>query len=275
MSNQRSGSTLIENILSKSPQIVSIGESFLLGGYIHKTGPGSSCNWTCSCGDSLDDCTFWNSVYQRLNISNAREIKNTKIVYPKGKDIDYQKEQNEDVRSLMNLIYKAFFDITDCDVLVDSSKEAFYGVSLYQNSPYTFKFIYLKRDLRAVTLSKHKWRKKYNKKNIGLIKLILANYRHRLQCKLMLRKVDKEDVFNLSYEEFFKDPQLVLNQMSDFFGFKTFDMPEFMELSNDHTIAGTPNRFKKRRIQYDDQWENDSKKRPFFNALGFMLNKLG
>lgn len=274
MSNQRSGSTLIENILSKSPQIVSVGESYLLGGHIQKIGPGSAWDWNCSCGSSLEECDFWKKVYRKLNISNPKEITNTKIIYPKGKDTDYQKKMNEGALSMMNQVYMAAFEITNCSVLIDSSKEAFYGTSLYKNSPYNFKFIYLKRDLRAVSISRHKWRKKYNKNDIGLLKLLLANYLHRINCRFMLRNVKKKDVFNLNYEDFFQNPQQTLNEMSNFFGFDSYGIPEFMELNNDHTIAGTLNRFKKTKIKYDDGWHSIAKKNPLFNALGYILNKI-
>lgn len=275
MSNERSGSTLIENILTKSSQIVSVGETYLLGGYIHKVGPGFSWDWNCSCGKSLMECEFWNKIYGLLNISDPLEIENTKIIYPKRKNKDEQKSKNDEVASLMNRIYGAVFETTNCDIVVDSSKKAFHGASLYQDSPYNFKFIYLKRDLRAVTFSKQKWRKKYGAKDISLLKLLIANYVHRLWCWFVLRKIDKKDVFYLKYEDFFERPQQTLDDMSKFFGFHPYKMPEFMELMDDHTIAGTPNRFEKRKIQYDAKWLSNAKKRPFINALGLILNKIG
>lgn len=275
MSNERSGSTLIENILSKSPQIVSVGETYLLGGYIHKVGPGFTWDWNCSCGTSLAECDFWNKIYRNLNISDPQEITNTKIIYPRGKDKNHIIKTNEKVITLMNDIYTAVFETTDCTVLVDSSKKPFHGTSLYQNSNFNFKFIYLKRDLRAVTLSKQKWRKKYGQKDISNLKLLLANYLHRLRCRSVLRKIRKEDVFHMNYEDFFDNPQNTLNEMSKFFGFKAFEMPEFMALNNDHTIAGTPNRFEKRKIKYDAGWLTSVKKRPFINSLGYILNKIG
>lgn len=278
MSNQRSGSTLIENILSKSSQIVSVGEAYLLGGHIHKIGPGSAWDWNCSCGESLLECDFWNKIYRNLNISNPQEITNTKIINPKrteGKNIDKQKSNNSKAVSLMNKIYTAVFETTECDLLVDSSKEAFHGTSLYQNSPFNFKFIYLRRDLRAVSISKQKWWKRYGREHISLVRFLLSNYRHRLKCWLMLRKVNKKDVFYLNYEDFFKNPQQTLEVMSSFFGFDAYEMPEFMELNNDHTIAGTLNRFKKTKIEYDNRWRSIANKRPLFNVLGYMLNKIG
>ncbi|MFD2587067.1 sulfotransferase [Croceitalea marina] len=275
MSNERSGSTLIENILSKSSQIVSVGETYLLSGYIHKIGPGSTWDWNCSCGDSLLECDFWNKVYRKLNILNPLDITNTKIVYPKWKNKDKQKSDNFRAVSLMNQIYNAVFETTNCNILVDSSKKPFHGKSLYKNSPFNFKFIYLKRDLRAVSISKQKWWKRYGREHISLLSFLKSNYKHRLKCWLMLKKVRKEDIFYLKYEDFFVSPQKALDDMSNFFGFDAFEMPKFMELNNDHTIAGTLNRFKKREIKYDNRWHDISKKRPLFNFLGYMLNKIG
>lgn len=275
MSNQRSGSTLIENVLSKSSQIVSVGEAALLSGHIHKTGPGSNWDWNCSCGESLLKCDFWNKIYKKLDISGPQEITNTTISYPKGKDKEKHQSNNDKVIALMNQIYKAVFETTDCKVLVDSSKEAFHGTSLYQNSPFNFKFIYLRRDLRAVSISKQKWWKRYGGEGKSLIRFLLSNYLHRQRYSSILRSVMKEDVYYLKYEEFFENPQKILDEMSNFFGFDAYEMPEYMELNNDHTIAGTPNRFKKTKIQYDDRWHSTAKKRPLFNALGYILNKIG
>ena len=154
MSNQRSGSTLIENVLSKSPQIVSVGEARHLGGHIHKNGPGGAWDWNCSCGNSLLECEFWKKVYRNMSISNPLEIPITKILYPKGHEKNQIKADNRKVVTLMNQVYQAVLKTANCAVLVDSSKIAFHGASLYQNSPFNFKFIYLRRDLRAVSISK-------------------------------------------------------------------------------------------------------------------------
>ena len=62
MSDVRSGSTLLENILSKSGESVSVGEMALLKNHIHRTGPGAKWNWNCSCGEPISACSFWSRV---------------------------------------------------------------------------------------------------------------------------------------------------------------------------------------------------------------------
>src|SRR5881397_149559 len=62
ISDRRSGSTLLENILSKSSEVTSVGELAMLKGHILKQGPGERWNWNCSCGNSVMECVFWRSV---------------------------------------------------------------------------------------------------------------------------------------------------------------------------------------------------------------------
>ena len=66
ISDRRSGSTLLENILSKSIEIVSIGELAMLKGHIEKNGPGDLWNWNCSCGKTIMQCEFWSKVLQYI-----------------------------------------------------------------------------------------------------------------------------------------------------------------------------------------------------------------
>ena len=40
ISDRRSGSTLLENMLSKSEEIISVGELAMIRGHIYKEGPG-------------------------------------------------------------------------------------------------------------------------------------------------------------------------------------------------------------------------------------------
>jgi hypothetical protein len=62
ISDRRSGSTLLENILSKSAETVSIGELAMLKGHIAKDGPGELWDWNCSCGKPIMQCEFWSKV---------------------------------------------------------------------------------------------------------------------------------------------------------------------------------------------------------------------
>ena len=55
---------------------------------------------------------------------------------------------------------------------------------------------------------------------------------------------------------------------------KAFPTPEFMELVEDHTIGGTPGRFSKKPIQYDDSWKEQYNDNKFAYFTGGILNKI-
>ena len=67
MSDVRSGSTLLENILSNAPNTLSVGELHHLDSHLYKGKWGRPWNWTCSCGKSIDNCKFWNKTNSIFN----------------------------------------------------------------------------------------------------------------------------------------------------------------------------------------------------------------
>lgn len=273
VSDVRSGSTVLENILSKSKDIISLGELHLLDSHIHKGKWGATWNWNCSCGKSFTTCEFWLSVYKELGIKSAQEITKTQLsegYYNRKDDIS----QHNEAIQILNKIYQAVFKLSNCKVIIDSSKSPFQGVELYKNRENIFKFIHLKRDVRAVTISKNKWSIKFFNKPLNLYKVLINTFRYRAQSNSALKNVKEEDIFTIGYEEFFENPQHHLNKIADFVGFQRIEMPEYMVLQNDHTIAGTPNRFEKRKIKLDENWKESARKNPIFNALGYILNKL-
>ena len=273
VSDVRSGSTVFENILSKSEQIVSLGELRLLDSHIHKGKWGATWNWNCSCGKSFDDCPFWKKVYEQIGIVAPQEIKRTQLSTIPEENESHRNERQEAIK-LLNKIYLAVFEISKCKVIIDSSKFPLQGLELYRNRQINFKFIHLKRDIRAVTLSKNKWNIKFFKKPLNLYKILFYSYRYRLQSNRALKKVAAKDVLNLKYEEFFENPQHHLNRIADFTGFQRIDMSEYMALENDHTVAGTPNRFERRKITFDEKWKESSRNKLIFNFVGNLLNKL-
>src|SRR6476620_7183383 len=69
MADVRSGSTLLENILSKSGETVSVGELALLKGHILHQGPGIKWSWNCSCGTPVLECRFWKDALKRIDVN--------------------------------------------------------------------------------------------------------------------------------------------------------------------------------------------------------------
>lgn len=273
VSDVRSGSTLLENILSKSNEVVSVGELHHLDSHLHKGKWGSSWNWKCSCGESFDSCKFWTNVFKDMNVLDFDDIKNTEVKYEKLSGA-VEESKRQATLELLDRIYTSVFNTTGVKVVVDSSKRPLQGKAIYENSSFNVKILYLKRDLRAVVISKNKWSMKFYDKSLDLYKVLWSSYKHRINCKKVLREVRDEDLYVINYEHMLSDLQFNLDSISSFVGFSTFRVPEYTVLDNDHTIGGTPGRFEKRKIKLDSQWKKTAKKKPIFNTIGFILNKL-
>src|SRR5690606_36893435 len=79
MSDVRSGSTLLENILSNSPDIVSVGELHHLDSHLNKGKWGVTWDWKCSCGSEFSDCSFWSTVLENLKEKRLNKIEQTAV----------------------------------------------------------------------------------------------------------------------------------------------------------------------------------------------------
>ncbi|THD67744.1 hypothetical protein E7Z59_08805 [Robertkochia marina] len=270
MSDIRSGSTLLENILSKSPETISVGELRLLDSHLHKGIWGRRWNWCCSCGEEFGNCTFWKAVFDEMGLESPQEIAQTMMNRPPLTKEDQL--ENDAMLRLFERIYQAVFKVSGAKCIIDSSKEPFQGLSVYKHMPFPVKIIYLERDLRAVTLSKSKWNKINHDLRPNLTKTLLLSFRIRLICHRLLKQVKPGDVYRMTYEDFLKRPQYHLDAITRFADIPPIQMPEYMELEEDHTIAGTPNRFTKRPIKFDDSWKHKVTNKPVFNALGGLLN---
>src|SRR5690606_31260911 len=112
----------------------------------------------------------------------------------------------------------------------------------YRKARHPIKIIHLKRDIRAISLSKKKWQEKYKNDAVPLLKILYRSFKYRRVCNEIVSLIPKEDVINIRYEDIFDRPEAALDSLAGFIGLKDISVPEFMELRGDHTIGGTPNR---------------------------------
>ncbi|SLM28699.1 hypothetical protein MTBBW1_1470012 [Desulfamplus magnetovallimortis] len=274
MSDVRSGSTLLENILSKSPNSISVGELHHLDSHLYKGKWGKTWNWNCSCGKSIKNCEFWKKILANLQNKNI-QIENTSLMpVIKDNNIAGKDEQyNIKVIKLINEIYTAIFEEMNVDVLIDSSKHTDHGIMLCRESNYKVKIIYLKRDIRAVALSKEKWAKKFNtdEKN-HIYRILIRSKKHDIRLKRKLKEIPKEDVIKIQYEQLAHHPNATINKIIKKFNLSHFKVPEYMDIDNSHTIGGTPSRFEKNKIVCDSKWVKISKGKPVFHIFGKIID---
>ena len=77
----------------------------------------------------------------------------------------------------------------------------------------------------------------------------------------------------MNYEAIALNTQEQLNRLTNAFGLDDYKAPEYMFVENDHTIGGTPNRFSKRPIVYDEGWKKEFSNRKLLYWIGGLLNK--
>lgn len=280
MSDVRSGSTLLENLLSKSDEVISVGELRFLSSHLNKGKIGRTWDWKCSCGEDILDCEFWKNILRNKSENDIKNLKteiqvNDSILKPViGRSYGkfWKTEDSEQVTTTLDYIYNKIYETTKKNVIVDSSKNPFQMLALYKNSKFNFKIIYLKRDIRAVSISKRKWMKKNNRNKVKyLYWYLFVTKLYELKCKWVFKRISSTDIITINYKDLAVDYQYEMNKICEFTKINQFEIPEFMYLDDDHTIAGTPNRFTKRRITYDDKWKLETRKKPFFNFLGYLI----
>jgi len=292
MADVRSGSTLLENILSKSEETVSVGELALLKGHILHQGPGIKWNWNCSCGTPVLECAFWKAALQGIDVKapdlntaidwnyrSSRMLLGSMLPTVLKKELLKIKTRkiNKETIETLNTVYKNIFQATGKPFIIDSSKDPVQAYMLYINKPADFdvKIIGLTRDLRAIAASKKKWsiaNKKANQKS--LMKFLSNSLFYKKVYTAISQLVNPNDILMLNYEQLAINTQEQLDKIIAKTKLQPYPAPKYMYVENDHTIAGTPQRFTKRPIAYDNSWEKTYEGKPVLSLLGKVMNKI-
>jgi len=278
----RSGSTLLGDMLSRSPDVFFAGELQNIGGYYNERGTGETWNYSCSCGARLRHCKFWRKVLSNEYIEyidkqfdtlidwkfNKRFAIRYLISIKKNNYIKKLLKNSRKKRILRNIneLYKAIFYISQSNYIVDSSKRPWQALQIYENTNYHIKFIYLKRDIKAVTISKLKW-EKYQNNIYKQAAYFFSTYVYNLICTRMIRMINPENVLEISYEKLTKEPKKSISSIFNFLEIDNYQYSKYMDCTQGHSIGGTPTRFQKRPIIYDDRWKREIEKMPILKSL--------
>jgi hypothetical protein len=287
ISDRRSGSTLLENMLSKSTEVISVGELAMLRGHIFKDGPGIFWNWTCSCGKPVLECEFWSKVLENIYDEKTFQtktkwpFKSSKITRasfsPSGCETLWKyinTENNYATINTLNEIYQSINKISSKKFIVDSSKDPMHALAISKCKNIDAKYIWLTRDLRAIAFSKVKRAKVNKSSDKGIFRTLATTLFFKKLCSTALRCLKGHDILTISYEALAANPQLELDKICNTFKLQQFTAPEYMELIDDHTIGGTPGRFERRRVTEDTSWKNFYGNKPLLNAFGKFANSL-
>lgn len=197
----------------------------------------------CSCGKIATDCPLWKEVPSLLS-----ELKN----------------DEEKIEAILSLLKR---DVTGEIVLVDSSKNS-YAYLKYLSENHDLKVIFLTRDVRSWSYSRHL---STNKPILYyLVRWILENIK-------LYRRITKMgiEVIRVGYEELALYPEYILKIITDSTGLSYSESVLKPELTRSHIISGNVARTdnqKKAGWHYDARWLL-SRRIMIFSPLILLLNR--
>jgi len=247
MGDGRSGSTLLDSVLSNANHSISIGEChrFWLRFYEAKS--------NCGCGEPIAICPLWKQVGKKIAeqhpsydvsqfLKQVRQIQ----LYQNYKHIPELLQQDEWqlFKEVVKTFYTAISEITAKQVLIDSSKSVAWAYLLQELNFADVRVIHLERSLTAVANS---WKKEVSlpeyvdSKVMMPIKSNLVIVKSWLKIKLMAKRVQKNgSYYFLSYESFCKQPNNYIDELSQFLELD-LNKAELRSQPN-HAIGGNPMR---------------------------------
>lgn len=270
LSDSRSGSTLLDQLLGAHDEVVSLGEIHHLRAYA--TEDRSLYNpvhpLVCSCGERLPVCPFWQEVERRVGapledlalglhffgwlddgqtrrrllrriflacLDRGPATFRTPLV---GKLFGRQRIVADALR-----LYDAIFDVcSSAKYLVDSSKAVFRFRAIYEAQPERVKVLMLARDYRGTIYSKMKRGRDMKKsahswvRRMGWIKDFTAD-------------LSPEQAVRVRYEDLCGDPRQELSRICEFLGVEFQEGMLTRPFDNVHHLGGSPSKFDRNRSE--------------------------
>jgi hypothetical protein len=268
--NGRSGSTLLDSILGQLPGFFAVGEVRQIWD------EGMVENRLCGCGTPVHDCPVWRAVLEQLTGHHAisgqhmgrlrEQLAQTKRLVPMiATPGRYHRRTVPGLNQFLeatNRLYQSVAEVTQCRVIVDSSKWPTYTFLLDLLPDVDLYVLHLVRDPRACAFSWTRGKETEPGKPIGLQ---TASYttaywlawnpaiRH-----FWLRRADRYRF--LRYEDFVNRPRPTIESIVDFVGASVTDLPfvddHTVTMARTHAIAGNSTKFADGavRLSLDDEW---------------------
>jgi hypothetical protein len=262
----RSGSTVLDLTLGQAEGWFSMGE-FRLFWYAVRD------HWRCGCGHEVTQCPFWSDVLTRAPVDAADVLRALRSTVRLRRTpglmrpalLASHRADLDSVGSALRNVYRATAETAGASVLVDSSKDALYGLVLADVLDMPLHVVHLVRDSRAVAWS---WQRKRIRPEITDADAYMpqrtalrAGFDWDLRNALVhLLRRRANGFTRVTYEEFTADPAATLNRIrarvaappADPAG--TRDVPG----GNHHTVAGNPVRFSPDALELrpDLEWQH-------------------
>ena len=269
----RSGSTLLEHLLSIAPGTVAVGEM----AYLWE--PEVRNNSYCGCGIKLDCCPFWRRIvadqewvdFEKDRSPDARQFwrffGDLICRRDSAKDLPYRRFLNR-----IESIYRAISNQTHGSVIIDSSKRPMFGLAAARLPDVNVTLIHLVRDSRGCAFSwtQRKARLELGEKSfmsqVPACPTALQWTARNLQADI-LRTQKSRHIF-LRYEDLVARPAFEVNKILRQVSLPSIspDQDGIFHAPVSHGIWGNPDRWSSMRaikVNKDERWVTGLSTRDF------------
>lgn len=274
LSDNRSGSTLLDQLLGAHPKVISLGEVHHLKAYalrdrrfydpVHPL--------DCSCGRSIDECPFWTSAAKQLG--RPFEKLQLNILMAAGRNAGRRSLLDRSINRMLRkwprlmlrplafrsvaadrvgldsfALFDAITEVTGAECLVDSSKSAYRFRALYEYAPTRVYGVHLVRDYRGTVYSKMKRGK--------TMEVAAREWAARIhQTRSLTKGIPEAQIFRLRYEDLCRDPRRELMRICSFLDLDFLDTMLSRPLDEVHHLGGSPSKFDpaKKIIRLDESF---------------------
>lgn len=280
----RSGSTVLSKALGELNHTFSAGELRLIWKRSYINGE------PCGCREAFRDCAVWRPVTERAfggfdgvdaewMIRNIPRQRTLPLMLIPGSERVIARPFQPFVEQL-DRFYHSIAETTGCRVIVDSSKLPVYGYMLRLLPSVDVHVVHLVRDPRGTQYSWVRRQQRGDERfedhsvSASSVQWAMLNVSHEL-----MSVSDRQHYLRLRYEDFIKDPILVIERIKTFIGEPNLGLPRIVDgqihLSPNHIVAGSENRSEAGTIplHLDDRWrtELDARSRSTVTRLTFPL----
>jgi len=302
-SDLRSGSTLLDHLISNHRDIESVGELRNLNYYLNfsSKGPGISRGWLCRCGKILAECSFWSQIIQEYRQKEGRELKDMEtcaLYTPRGINgifiallifisplklkrklipYFYNNKRNKTIGQNCFKLLDIVSTTSRKDIIIDSSKrpEQLYAMLRAKQDNYTIKVIHLIRDGRGVCFSKFTRGKELGKET-GFLRKVVNWVLINIRIWNLRPFFHEKDFIQVKYEDLCTDTEGVMREICEKLNLTFHSSSSILSDEGKHVIGGSPRKFHKdTKIRLDERWKAKMpiSKRIVFGILAGLFNK--
>jgi len=271
----RSGTTIVDRVLSKLTAGFSVGEVHRFWHY------GLTQGWRCSCGDVLRNCDFWSTVLPQVfsktgySEQDVLEMWNTVarpwslifLRYPSIRPPLFR-SRLANYRIFLSTFYRAVAEQARTNTVVDSSGSPLHGYVLSDLEDVNVQMLHLIRDVRAVAFSNQRSKPDPSHPSPDGTTATKPVVRVALTWLLyndILERLDDHFSTGLcaKYEHIFSSPRSRLyrlaRRLTDAGPLRedVFDSTRTVELDSHHSGQGNPSRYQTGEVtlKVDSEWK--------------------